>query len=144
MGHSVLFVTAAVLFIGACADGTGPPQSGAARVRGATPDAPDATVSVEAALEDAIVRVLPSFSDAQFGSKLRESLDELRIALGTRDASRLGRSLFLARALIDQADQESESADLGAVVLAIDQAEVELNQSTAASERNSPLTGPSQ
>ena len=81
-----------------------------------------------AALDDAILRIIPSLADERKGPPLAMAFDELSVAL-SYDHSAIGGKLSRARAALDAYENAGgEAADLGALNLALDAVRLRLER----------------
>jgi hypothetical protein len=132
--------TAAVAFaltLGACADSpTTPhatPTEAASPVTAATATGPTGFL-----LQDASARLLPSLGDAKLRLALEHHLDLLAAALSANDKTQARRQLALARRTIEQQVRAGDVADLGALSLALDQIDEQLDAPSAREESAQP------
>jgi hypothetical protein len=128
---------AIALSLSACADSPTKPQSSPA----------DASTSVSAAtaqgpsgflLQDASARLLPSLGEAKLRLELEHHLDLLAAALSNSDKPRARRQLVLARQTIARQLRTGDVADLGALSLALDQIDEQLDAPSARDESARP------
>lgn len=134
---SATAAVALALTLGACADSPTTPQPSPADAR-PTVTAATAQGPTGSLLQDASARLLPSLSEAKLRLELEHHLDLLAAALSSGDKVRARRQLALARKTIESQLRAGDVADLGALSLALDQIDEQLDAPSARAESVQP------
>jgi hypothetical protein len=87
--------------------------------------------TVNAGVEDAGARLLPSLKDAVKAAQLHAMLRDLSTQLADGDASRARRTLARARAAVRDGDGHASAPDLAAIELVLDRAAAVLDEDAA-------------
>jgi hypothetical protein len=117
------------LALGACADAPTKPADGAVL----SPPAASAPVlslagaAGQTLLDDAKTRLLPSLAEQMLRGRLQDRLAALGAALDAGDAAATRRQLALTRKLVAASARKGDGADLGSLILALDEIEARLD-----------------